>query len=596
MKPEAYISLIENGIKRELDKTIFWVGCGVSVDSGLPLGGALTKKYLEVSLGDSYSSYVYREWERANKLFKRFYDLDTPMIRLEFVIGVIDEVDKEFGKERILQGFEHFHEMTPCKNHSLLNALVAQAGAIIITPNFDSGISLNDGSAPIIPQDDVPFYQVGKGEIYHYHGTVYHIDSLGATIANIKNGFPKEFEKRLRNLLLYGYNIVCVGFSASDYFDATPFFDKLNRDLSEQEKQKLGQACFFEYKTEKKESLMKAERMFSAFPNKRYLFGDTTTFLSHWASGLKIDLKEREAKFEWEEGFDKNSPESQGKKQKFYLIKMSNQLGFRLRNCMTKPLFHMTAHRFLRSAIDNAKEIGLGQHMLDHFDKDTNKSAFADMLKYCRAFGFSIDEMEVFRNGAKFYYQNRTDAKLRDPFTTKQANKSIAEITDYMNSTGKNNWDEGFVIQSISYHVTACLRQDRNSGTYSSSELHALLSHINELRKKHFSEFLYMSYYTTLTKNKWKLEYFLAEIIPSTEELREVISISLEMSSISEAVRAIQAYMSILYKVAIRRKSILLLIKTIKPAYILLRLNCSILTKRINATKNDKNEYIRFWG
>lgn len=64
---------------------------------------------------------------------------------------------------------------------------------------------------------------------------------MGATISEIKKGLRKEFGNQLKEWFKQGYSIVSVGFSCSDYFDMTPFFESLAEDTY------AGTAIFFQH-------------------------------------------------------------------------------------------------------------------------------------------------------------------------------------------------------------------------------------------------------------------------------------------------------------------------------------------------------------
>lgn len=259
-KMEDVETLVDN-------KIILLVGAGVSIasPSKLPSGKSLTDYYLESSIGDTLQRELTQCWEKINSIVYNENKIRSSLFRLEFIIGCVNDVDSEFSDNPFILGFYQFTQTRPNMNHACISALLRK-GCKIITPNFDCAIEKTFNEYEEIIKTGVPTCVVDNngGDIYHYHGIGTKCEQLGATILQIKKGLPREFRQQLLSWFEDGYSIITLGFSCSDYFDMTPFFDSLSSDKYE------GIAIFFQHgDTLEEETEEKVQRFFKAFKKKK---------------------------------------------------------------------------------------------------------------------------------------------------------------------------------------------------------------------------------------------------------------------------------------------------------------------------------------
>ena len=93
---------------------------GISINSGLPNGEKLTEYYIEKVLGNYCADIIIKKWKRLKRKFKRISGVEMPFIRLEFIIGCVDEIDRELNNKPILSGIKKFMDLKINENHALL--------------------------------------------------------------------------------------------------------------------------------------------------------------------------------------------------------------------------------------------------------------------------------------------------------------------------------------------------------------------------------------------------------------------------------------------------------------------------------------------
>ncbi len=212
---------------------LFVIGAGASRNhpSNIPLGEELTKFILEKACGESESSVFINTWHLFSTTIREYDEnLVFTIPRLETILGCIDEMDNMLERNSILQGITAWANTPPNNNHDCLASFVKN-GANIITTNFDLGIensytqqygALN---RKIIDGISV-FSSEVAGEICHIHGCALDdTNQLGATMKKVKNGFGDSIELLLKAMLKQSKLIIFLGYSVSDSFDITPFFE-----------------------------------------------------------------------------------------------------------------------------------------------------------------------------------------------------------------------------------------------------------------------------------------------------------------------------------------------------------------------------------
>lgn len=254
----------------DVHKLIILVGAGVSIapPTKLPSGKALTEYYLESCIGKELTNEILQRWKKLNDIIYKSNGFQNSLIRLEFIIGCINEIDIEFRYVPFIAGFQQFVNVNSNINHIYLGELLKR-GCKIITPNFDCSIEKVFNSFCTTVRLGIPANDVKGGTIYHYHGIGTQYKQLGATISEIKKGLRKEFGNQLKEWFKQGYSIVSVGFSCSDYFDMTPFFESLAEDTY------AGTAIFFQHgNVVEKEVENKIAKFYRGFKDRKIIYGD----------------------------------------------------------------------------------------------------------------------------------------------------------------------------------------------------------------------------------------------------------------------------------------------------------------------------------
>lgn len=215
---------------------LFIVGAGISKKSpsNIPLGSELTRYILDISCGYNISKIFWDTWDKFSQTIKNYDEkLEFPIPRLETILGCINELDHILDRNHILSGIKHWSQTPPNSNHHILSDFVNH-GSNIITTNFDLGIenAYENKYGSLIHQvvgSISVFKTASLGGIYHIHGCAFDdIDKLGATVKNVKIGFNETTEKTLSNIIHNSKLIIILGYSVSDSFDVTPFFQSID--------------------------------------------------------------------------------------------------------------------------------------------------------------------------------------------------------------------------------------------------------------------------------------------------------------------------------------------------------------------------------
>ncbi len=219
---------------------MIWAGAGVSVSSptNLPLGEALTTFVLESACGHEPAQRLIRTW-RAIREHCLKHEPGIPFAslpRLESVLGAIAKAESVAPDElQFLSAFRSLSHVPANPNHVLLATLILR-GATVLTTNFDMAIQAAfESMEPPIHCEALPgtgLYRPyrpkgvdGAGVLVHVHGSADAPEDLGATIQRVKQGLEAPVASLLDHGLSRGAVLVFVGYSASDAFDVTPWFD-----------------------------------------------------------------------------------------------------------------------------------------------------------------------------------------------------------------------------------------------------------------------------------------------------------------------------------------------------------------------------------
>jgi hypothetical protein len=224
-----------------VERWVIWAGAGISIPppARLPAGAPLTWFAVEQTCGAGVVERLRALWDEANRLTSvRPGDAPLgPIPRLETILGEVAAAEAAARTTgfTFMRGFRSFARAPANENHAVLAALM-HAGATIVTTNFDSCVE--DAYVAIAGAGSLAAEKIGNtwrfvrrdsrpGGLWHVHGAANDVPSLGATVAMVKEGLPPEFESVLRRRLREGVAVAFVGYSASDSFDVTPFFEAL---------------------------------------------------------------------------------------------------------------------------------------------------------------------------------------------------------------------------------------------------------------------------------------------------------------------------------------------------------------------------------
>ena len=200
--------------KKNIRDLTVWVGAGISMESPscLPSGNRLTEfAFDQVILGKDRFLQI---WDEINFYERQYCNISTTRFpRLELLLSSIAYIEKFFmGKENLrgnfLSGLKAFDQVPFNQNHMLL-AVLAHAGARIMTANFDMSIERAYES----------LYGVNCDQILHFHGTYLSGDRIGATIENITHVVNKTVEHKVKSSFNLGRTNYFYGYSFSDMYD-----------------------------------------------------------------------------------------------------------------------------------------------------------------------------------------------------------------------------------------------------------------------------------------------------------------------------------------------------------------------------------------
>lgn len=225
-------------MKYKADEILFLVGAGISkmAPSNIPLGYELTKYILEQSCGEKETDCIFKLWDEfSNTISEYNSNYKFPIPRLETILGCIDEIDTIKERKSILFGLKSFSKAPFNLNHKILAELLAE-GSNILTTNFDLCIEhayeKQFGELEYSCYNNFSkYYSKDSGTVYHIHGSSNDsVNVLGATVDKVKQGFDTEEEEILNDLILKSKLIIFLGYSVSDSFDITPYFESLEHN------------------------------------------------------------------------------------------------------------------------------------------------------------------------------------------------------------------------------------------------------------------------------------------------------------------------------------------------------------------------------
>lgn len=508
-----------------LEKTIFWVGAGISVDypSCLPKGLELTQTCMKKCIGSKATEIFLKDWKSLINSLDNSLGNNMPVCpRLEVVLGCIDDIDNEIAnlkgktKEAFLAGFKGLCNFKPNINHILLNYFAEKYNSVIITSNFDTGISNASGifenqKATVYSDkvvDNVHILQNENGiKMYHYHGVGKEERDLGATIKNIKGGVSKTFGGFITDLLKKDYNLIMLGYSMGDYFDITPFF----RSLYDKKEEFKGTGIYLEHSkgtmtvSEKIDETSDWSVALNCFKTKKHIKCETTEFLSKL---LKPDERERfkllredtlKETFvsQWEDSFKNNY-------DKLYsalvLIKLCSAHGIRITKSMAQGLGYKDTNALCSEMysflieIDHSK--GLCEYLLEYYNSDYNQSVIMDIL------GLLITNNKYLEWAIK--KRNAIYNTVNGEFHRIAACKEQRSILKYLeNICEKKKLYNSFAVYGLILKIEHIISEDCKV----ENEADRILKCLKEMLSRPYNEYRYISYYIMLCRY---YNYFIA--------------------------------------------------------------------------------------
>ncbi|AVB76291.1 SIR2 family protein [Methanococcus maripaludis] len=192
----------------------FFVGSGISYDSGLPSVNEFIKEILLKMVNQ----------EDAERILKK---------------DIAFEVYMEFLNNESAELLKVYDCGIPNSNHVLM-AKLAKQGFLgsIYTTNFDELIEKAMIDEGMVENRDYKVYRTEKDlenslndenilKIYKIHGCISNVDSLKHTIKNVANQNNLEIRAKVLEDMLYNDDsLIFMGYSFSDFYDINPIFKK----------------------------------------------------------------------------------------------------------------------------------------------------------------------------------------------------------------------------------------------------------------------------------------------------------------------------------------------------------------------------------
>jgi len=568
------------------NKLIFFVGAGISAKSGLPLGGELIKHYMLSSLGEDATENLNAFWKKtlvscSEKLASLYADF--PM-RLEFIIGTVNAIDKEFSdknmfrkknnikkycRKPLMNGFASFLDTSPNENHHIISSFIKE-GANYITVNYDCciekalGVSADDS----FQSKGIRAVDNNGHSLYHLHGIAEknNNSNLGATIKTVNNRIPKEFQDFLVDKFNNGCCIIFLGYSASDYFDIKILFESMGEIGN-------GSVLFIDHYHEKndgdklkfvpektKHIPRNIQRLFVPF-HKDKIFAihcETSEFLKRlaYAYGIGISNNKKCEEIRWKDKFNEITQCHNVKIYNFInCIRFSSQSGIPLSKIWSNldeqsNLFDEIISDWIDDDPNTIKN--WVTKIMNDKDRDFSQSILSDIEDTCMRHikkSTYLRFKQKLAEAADIRWTREKAAKTGFCYLSKLVDKAIQtldrrrENKDYEDKKGC----ESTAVQSIniiaSEFVEKWLSGDRSLKLLENM-LHIRMQ-LYRLLKYNCNDFIYVSYYTSLLKRKNLIESILFPSNNNFDIDEEIIELSLEIASLGELRRG---YYSLIQK------------------------------------------------
>ena len=482
---------------------VFLVGAGISrtAPSNIPLGFELTKYILEQSCGVEESNCIFKTWEDFSNTIQS-YDkkLKFPIPRLETILGCINELDNILQRRTILYGLKSFANVPFNHNHHILSHFFKN-GSNILTTNFDLGIqnayekTYNEKLTHIQHKTFSTYYGNSTGKIYHLHGSSKDdISLLGATVEQVKKGFDDEEKHIIDDIIRNNKIIVILGYSISDSFDITPYFEslKLNADI----------CCFVQHKSNNKpfEFPNNIDVILKCGKIKRKVAVNTLTFLSRFETAIlkkNIHCNSNNEIFDWKKEFESSWNHRYSQNEK-----LINLLGIRY-------------------------NIGFNTIIL----KKVKPNIFNEIKQYANSHSTSSTRINSYISESLRSFDKLKNEQLAKPQHTVSNNPVSYVDKNYLT----------LIRDECMYYIIKYKKEPATIDNTDKERMLKLISLLEIYKEYSYSDVQYISYisafckYLTLLKAILNLEYSSSE---STKELM----ISLDITYIEGAIAALTHY------------------------------------------------------
>lgn len=516
----------------DLSKTVILYGSGISISgpTHLPTGQDLLNFYMNRYLGEEARLCALEAWEYVSDCINKEFGVCVPSVRLEFIIDMINQAELEFLKKSdSLAGIGHFLDAESNSNHQMVYKIAQNFGAKLVTPNFDCCVEkcgVEPYSAVYEPSSKT---LVGGIEIIHYHGIASkdpdYYSKLGATLKGIKFGLPEEIMNTLDDWFYSGYNLICIGFSCSDFFDMTPYFSVGNSE------EFSGSAIFFQHGDNVPDDVKnRVESFFHRFKDKAMLTGNTTKYL-HKLSGVNCDSNTSNSDYHWKDGY---SPVSDDIRD-YCTIKIFSRLGIGLCSCNVPWRNFSDRKEMIQYYICKFAEIGSGDYLKKNFNKDQRQSVMYDFYDI-----INWDRRKTMQT--RLFSKNVRKARCSNNRMTQESISKSITLTELMNSIESNevlgNDNESAYIYALNRMAKEQIRNQILTGRSYSWE--TILRCARALLEVHYGKYLYMSYYLSILRTKIALESVFVLKLPDEEDVRKMMTIAMEFCSIEELIKNIE--------------------------------------------------------
>ncbi len=236
----ANIEELNNIIRNiPMNKIVFWVGAGIDCEkpTGLPNGNGLTSFILNCACGNKNAKNLERVWaEKSRKIsiIMENEDFIPKIPRLETIIEAVREYEHNQNKKiSVINGFKSFSSKVIYYNidHYCL-AKCLHMGADIVTVNYGDFVPkaysdiYGENAIEFDKSKNMYYTKPMSGHMYYIHGVSENLDTLGASLSNVKGRFPDFFVEKVKEWMEERY-FIFLGYGGVDTLDVNPMFNNM---------------------------------------------------------------------------------------------------------------------------------------------------------------------------------------------------------------------------------------------------------------------------------------------------------------------------------------------------------------------------------